>query len=362
MNGHTRSFTVEDLDNVVDSYNPGYHEAPLVIGHPIDNAPAFGWVAELKRQGDILLARVKDIVPEFAEAVQSGLYKKRSISLYPNMVLRHVGFLGAMPPAVKGLENIAFREELLEAQSYEFAEYRSEEKFSLLSRVMRRIREYLIEKDGSEKANNIISESDIDWLQVVAKEDQLMYVENSPQEDIELLKKLETQLAEANQKIKKLEEEKSSLAAQFAEATKPPETDYKAEYEKKVAELNQLKEIARKEAHVAFCDSMITAGKMIPAEKDTAVEIMVALDQGENFQFSEGNDDNSSVAKYRKQFETRKPHALFAEQATKQRAVAENTDFSEAASVGKRITEHMFAEAQKGRKITYAQALQEVKQ
>jgi hypothetical protein len=42
--------------------------------------------------------------------VKRGLFKKRSISLYPDLTLRHIGFLGAMPPAIKGLADIKFRE------------------------------------------------------------------------------------------------------------------------------------------------------------------------------------------------------------------------------------------------------------
>jgi hypothetical protein len=108
--GNTRTWTEEDLDTIVNKYNPAHHEAPVVIGHPKDNAPAFGWVEGLERKGSVLYAKLKDLVPEFMEAVKNRLYKKRSISLYPDMTLRHVGFLGAMPPAVKGLADVAFEE------------------------------------------------------------------------------------------------------------------------------------------------------------------------------------------------------------------------------------------------------------
>jgi hypothetical protein len=81
----------------------------VVVGHPKDNAPAYGWVESLKRDGEVLWAKLKDIVPEFREWLDKKLYKKRSISLYPDGSLRHVGFLGAVPPAVKGLPDPAFR-------------------------------------------------------------------------------------------------------------------------------------------------------------------------------------------------------------------------------------------------------------
>jgi hypothetical protein len=108
--GQEREWGKEDLDQIVSSYAPEKDKAPVVIGHPKDNAPAYGWVEALKREGNILFAKLKNLAPEFVDMVKKGLFKKRSISLYPNLSLRHVGFLGASPPAIKGLEDIRFQE------------------------------------------------------------------------------------------------------------------------------------------------------------------------------------------------------------------------------------------------------------
>jgi hypothetical protein len=107
-NGVTKTYTEADLDNIVNSYNPEYHEAPITIGHPSDNSPAYGWVQSLKRNGEKLIATVSDLLPEFKEMLEKKLFKKRSISLYPDGSLRHIGFLGALPPSVKGLKNLSF--------------------------------------------------------------------------------------------------------------------------------------------------------------------------------------------------------------------------------------------------------------
>ncbi len=109
--GRTRTWTEQDLERIAASYDPSRHEAPVVVGHPRDNAPAYGWVEALERRGDMLWAKLKDLTSEFVEWLQKRLYKKRSISLYPDGSLRHVGFLGAAPPAVKGLPDPAFRED-----------------------------------------------------------------------------------------------------------------------------------------------------------------------------------------------------------------------------------------------------------
>jgi hypothetical protein len=108
--GNTSEWTEEDLDKIVSSYDPVNHEAPIVIGHPEVDSPAYGWIEALKRVGDRLLAKPRQLVDEFKTWIREGRYKKVSISLYPDLTLKHVGFLGATPPAVKGLASIGFQE------------------------------------------------------------------------------------------------------------------------------------------------------------------------------------------------------------------------------------------------------------
>lgn len=103
------SYTAADIDKMVSLYDPAKHEAPLVIGHPEHDAPAWGWLAKVKRQGDVLMGTFKDVQPAFEEMFRKGQFKKRSISFYrtpDGPALRHVGFLGAMPPEVKGLADV----------------------------------------------------------------------------------------------------------------------------------------------------------------------------------------------------------------------------------------------------------------
>lgn len=110
-NGVEKRWTTSDLDRMVKNFETGDHEPPLVIGHPKENGPAWGWLAKVKRQGDVLLGKFRQVAPEFAELVKAGRYKKRSISVYPDGTIRHIGFLGAQPPAVKGLKDITFSDD-----------------------------------------------------------------------------------------------------------------------------------------------------------------------------------------------------------------------------------------------------------
>jgi hypothetical protein len=119
-NGKTLAFSEKDLKSAAVAYDPRTHEAPLVVGHPKNDDPAFGWVERVIAKPDGLHAVPKQVNPEFAEQVRSGSYKKVSASFYlPNsannpkpgtLYLKHIGFLGAQPPAVKGLSAIQFAE------------------------------------------------------------------------------------------------------------------------------------------------------------------------------------------------------------------------------------------------------------
>ena len=97
------------LETALKTFDPETHEPPICKGHPEDDQPALGWVEKLKRKGLILLAKFKQVDPVFANEVKEGRFKKRSASFYPDGRLKHVGFLGAVPPAIKGQADMVFK-------------------------------------------------------------------------------------------------------------------------------------------------------------------------------------------------------------------------------------------------------------
>ena len=119
--GVQRNFSDKDLQQVVETYNPSIHEAPLVIGHAGDNdsLPAYGWIQGFSKQGGNLYADVA-FTDTAKNLVKDGHYRKVSISFYsPDSAInphkgkwsaRHLALLGASPPAVKGLEPFSFSE------------------------------------------------------------------------------------------------------------------------------------------------------------------------------------------------------------------------------------------------------------
>ncbi|NMG48957.1 hypothetical protein GO613_12685 [Azoarcus communis] len=116
--GGVHEFSDADVDAMVAAYDPALREAPLTVGHPADNLPAYGWVSGLARNAaGRLVMNTHQVLPQFAEWVGKRMYKKRSASFYPpnapnnpkpgSWYLRHVAFLGAQPPAIAGLADFA---------------------------------------------------------------------------------------------------------------------------------------------------------------------------------------------------------------------------------------------------------------
>lgn len=125
--GNTRTWTEDDLKKIVSIYNDKAkdnesYQVPLVKGHPDTDAPAYGWVREL-RYNEAAKIMEALIAPssEFVEEIRGEAYKKVSIALYDDLMLRHIGFLGAVAPAVKGLDPVKF------SSAMKYAEYDFEE-------------------------------------------------------------------------------------------------------------------------------------------------------------------------------------------------------------------------------------------
>lgn len=116
MNNQPQTITAQELERIAATYDAADHPAPIVIGHPEADAPAYGWVDSLFVEGGTLKATIRDAVPEFTEAIRKGRYQKVSVSLFlPNtpanpkpasFYLKHIGFLGAAAPAVPGLKPV----------------------------------------------------------------------------------------------------------------------------------------------------------------------------------------------------------------------------------------------------------------
>lgn len=107
--GDKGKYTEADLDAMVANFNSS-DQAPIVLGHPQTDSPAWGWIAELKRSGSILLGKIGELHKDFAEAVAEGKFRNRSVRIAKTAAgpkILHLGFLGAVLPQVEGLKQTA---------------------------------------------------------------------------------------------------------------------------------------------------------------------------------------------------------------------------------------------------------------
>ncbi len=157
MSGNRQTVTEDTLRELASGYDRDTAPAPVVIGHPQLDTPAYGWVESLFVQGGILKATLEDTTAAFADMVKAGLYKRVSISAFPPQsaanpkpglwYLKHIGFLGATAPAVPGLKPVRFAGASGGIELYQenpaSAEFAASDE---LVRLRREVREYEFEK------------------------------------------------------------------------------------------------------------------------------------------------------------------------------------------------------------------------
>ena len=289
--GFSMDFSEDLLVAAVAAYDPAIHEAPIVVGHPKDNHPAFGWIKSLSYSDGVLIATPDQVDPEFAELVEAGRYKKRSASFYlpdaPNnpvpgsLYLRHVGFLGAQPPAVKGLKGVEFSD--TEEGVVEFGDV-SSYTFSVIGSALRGLRDWLIGEKGLDVADKVLPTYYIDEVngeaerqrQEIKPEPALAFNEPANQNlagepSMKTPEELQAELDAANARIADLE---AKEAADFAE---------------KQAEAERVAKEAERVLVETKIDALIAVGKVLPAERSQLVAYAASLQDGETVvEFGEG--------------------------------------------------------------------------
>lgn len=223
--GVAHEFSEAAIAAMAAGYDPALREAPLCVGHPAGNRPAYGWVKGLSLADGVLSMATHQVEPQFAEMVQAGRFKKRSASFYPphahnnptpgQWYLRHVAFLGAQPPAVAGLKDIEFSEAEDAAVAVNFSE--------------------AVATPSTTQQENTM--------------------------DDDTKKRLEQ--ADAT------EAENKALKEQLAQFAERQRSD-------------------RHAANVSFCEAAVKAGKLLPADRASAVAVLDQLAESAPVEFAEG--------------------------------------------------------------------------
>jgi len=74
--GKTVDVTEGSLREMATGYNTKVRRAPLVIGHPQLDDPAYGWIREMEYRDGALLAQPEQVDAKFDSAVQDGRYPR----------------------------------------------------------------------------------------------------------------------------------------------------------------------------------------------------------------------------------------------------------------------------------------------
>ncbi|HDT6581339.1 peptidase [Klebsiella michiganensis] len=350
MDGRTITFTPEDCIDLANSYDPSVSEAPFVIGHPSLTAPAYGWAERLEYRDGIVYAAPRQVNPAFAEAFNAGSYKKRSLSIYQpdspgnpkpgHFYARHVGFLGAVPPGVKGLPDAQFAEASGDNGPLEFALPWEADN---LASLFQSIRDWVIQETTIEQADSIIPQWRIQSILDSATDERksispLAYAEETnvdpnktPTVTAEELARRETALAEREEKLRKDEE---------------------------AAKLRDAK--VRRDAVVSYADGLVTAGSILPRQKNTVVEVLLSLDTTP-LSFADGDATvNKTPEELLRDVLSQKPKVMdFSEKAPP--ADNDALDFADASALATAAQNYQAEQAKQGRTISMTDAVNHVK-
>lgn len=282
MSGDPISYGADDLENIVTNYSFDTAPAPIVVGHPKTDTPAFGWIAgfEYDKETDRLYADLDQIDPTFAGQVNAGQYKKVSMSFFKpdapnnptpgNWYPKHLGFLGATAPAVSGLKNASFAG--AEDEVLTFVASFGETGFEDTSKLLRGLRDFMIEKFGLEVADDVLPSYRLDWLADTT-------LDIKPELDANHEASPLSSYSEPTLEEPDMSEQER---AAFEKDRKKLKADQDAFAEKQKAD--------RAKDNAAFAEQLVSDGKLLPASKDKVVTFLGELPTDQDFSFSEGSD------------------------------------------------------------------------
>lgn len=308
--GREVTITPSDIDTAIATYKRD--SAPIVVGHPTLNAPAFGWIGAFRRVGDIVQAKASSVADEFADIVKRHLYKNRSLAFGPGMRFRHVGFLGAQPPAVKGLKDIQFSDKE-EFMDIEFSEDSAQSPVDEHSDAPTHTNE-----DSALNPAPAVSDKSAEVSDIT---DELVVIK--------------AELAKAKEATKRLEERNAQL---------------KADYDKASRSLRQAE-------FATYTDELIAEGRLPKEQREHLLEFMECLHGMNSYEFSEGS--MPVLQRFKEIFRafSKRPVQL-TEFASSDKALS--IPSSDPVAISRLARAYMDSEEAQGRKISASQAVNHI--
>ena len=296
--GKRFTFGQAELGQMVANHKLG--AAPAVLGHPKHDDPAYGWVDDYKVEGASLFAKFKDINPQFDAGVQSGAYRNRSVAVIKDANhgwrVRHVGWLGAVPPAIDGLAPMTFAAG--DEDSLEFAApgYSLVWGLEEVAKLLRNLREQMIAKDGLEAADATLPQWRIDSALESANQARTEFQE----ERADHMPATRSLYSTDGEPMTTFTQEQ--LDAAKAEATLAAEANALVQFNASQAELVKLRTERQAEKIAGQIGAWKAAGQVTPAEEPGMAEFMASLESTTGVELTFSASDKLEVKKTPAQF------------------------------------------------------------
>ncbi|MBX3588787.1 MAG: hypothetical protein KF796_19315 [Ramlibacter sp.] len=323
MEGTAVRLTGAQLQGIAERYDPDLHEAPIIIGHPEHDAPAFGWVKGLSFADGALLADEHQVDKTFAQMRQEGKFKKWSARFFGpgaknnptpgELYLKDVGFLGAATPAVKGLRAYSFADDdgdvlVAELSFSDLPAYSG----SYIARMFRGLRDWLIEKDGKEVADRVLPDWDVQHLADISTRADAQDADGLSFRDPNLN-------PPASTKEKPAMKTPEQLQAELGAATKERD-EALAKLAQKAQVEAQREADARHNDNVSFADKLVADARWPAGSKDVLVATLDALSKPTDtglLSFGDGDAAKPLAGVLREQLEALPVQVTFQELATR---------------------------------------------
>lgn len=375
MKGETFTWTADTVKGIAAGYNAADGEAPVVVGHPRTDDPAYGWVKGLhfREEDGVLTADIHRLDPDFQLMVRDGKFKKISSSFDKtgdgSFSLRHVGFLGAAKPAVPGLKAVSFGDE--PSITFEFAgsTMSGDITWALgdVITILRSFRDYFIEKFGLEVADKVLPSWRLESASRNAAKAQAANIES------EFANKGGEMPSEELKSAESPEKEQAATPAngnsEFATGEKEKLTARLETLEKEQADFDKEHKFASAEAEVK---TLVEQGKITPAQSRGLAQFMATLpdDRAAAVSFAadgiaasiadgiaDGSEEKVSPRAYVSRFlGALPPQVAFGEAAENLHGEVE----ASASALAERISAHVAEQKKNGRNVSFSDALNEV--
>ncbi|SIR42762.1 hypothetical protein SAMN05880590_1315 [Rhizobium sp. RU35A] len=344
--GRPFAFSDDDLAAIASSYDPALSHAPIVVGHPKQDDPAYGWVKSVAFRDGRLVVEPEDLESQFADLVRTGRFRQRSAAFFapdhPNnptpgrYYLRHVGFLGAAAPAVKGLKAVEFGDDEALLEFQDMAIGRAAWGFELLSKVIRGFRDFVVAEKGIDVADGILPAWQIDQIAETAQQlrDEIDASDPTTSYSDEDNNMSQEMLAD----IKRREAELAAREATFADQQRTEQESRKR---------------IRASEDATFVASMVEAGRLPAGLKDLATALFADLGADDTMSFSDGGEERSLTPRdgLRQLIERLPLPVVQGELAT-----GDGPDFSDPAHVATAITTEIETARARGEHLSAAEA------